>query len=182
MNLEIVWSEYRAALESFLHSKISNSADVEDLLQEILIKSYQNIDTLKSDESIKSWLYQITKNSITDFYRKNNKVAKLNHDELWYSEISDIEGVKQSLSKCVLPFINTLPRETAELLISIDIEGQSQKEYANQNNISYSTLKSKVQKGRRDLRQLFNDCCHFNFDKHGNIMGFDPKSNSCKNC
>lgn len=44
LNLEQVWAEYQQALKSFLHSKVNNTADVDDLLQESLIKTYQNLD------------------------------------------------------------------------------------------------------------------------------------------
>lgn len=180
MNVEIIWSEYRSELKAFLHSKVSNTAEVDDLLQEILIKTLSNIHTVKSEDSIKPWLYKIANNSIIDFYRKQAKSRDLTAEQLWYSE--DDQSVQQSLAECVVPFINALPDETAVLLTAIDIEAQSQKDYAEALGVSYSTLKSRVQKGRTELRALFEKCCHFSLDKNGNLVDFDPKSDSCKNC
>jgi len=180
MNIEEIWSEYRSGLEAFLYSKMSNSAEVDDLLQDILIKTFENIHTIKSVDRIKPWIYRIAKNSITDFYRKQSRSRHLTGEQLWYGE--DDEDIKQSLAQCIIPFISALPKDTATLLIAIDIEEQPQKAYAESMGINYSTLKSKVQKGRADLRALFEQCCHFSHDKQGNLIDFDPKSNSCRSC
>jgi len=68
MNIEKIWLEYKTALQRFLHSKVSNEADVDDLLQEILIKTYSNLSTVKDQTSIKAWLFQIANHTIIDFY------------------------------------------------------------------------------------------------------------------
>ena len=67
LNLEQVWAEYQQALKSFLHSKVNNTADVDDLLQEILIKTYQNLDKVQDVSSVKSWLFQLANHTIIDF-------------------------------------------------------------------------------------------------------------------
>jgi len=180
MNIENIWSEYQNGLQAFLHSKVANADEVDDLLQEILIKTFNNFHTIKSEESIKPWLYQIANNSIIDFYRKQTKHRDLTAEQLWYSE--DDVDIKQSLAHCIEPFISALPDETAALLTAIDIDGQSQKVYAQASGVSYSTLKSRVQKGRAELRALFEQCCHFSLDKQGNLVDFDAKSDTCKKC
>ncbi|MCW8832449.1 MAG: hypothetical protein OQK09_03565 [Colwellia sp.] len=83
------------------------------------------------------------------------------------------------LSQCVLPFIKGLPDEEANLLIAIEIEGESQKQFSEKNNIKYSTLKSRVQKSRQMLFQLFNNCCELTIDQKGNLSGFQSKGQSC---
>lgn len=180
LNIEEIWSEYRSSLQSFLHSRISNPAEVEDLLQEVLLKTYENLDTLENQSSIKSWLFQIANNAIVDFYRRAAKRRELNADELWYS--AEDEDITRQLSNCVEPFISALPAGTAEMLRAIDLEGKSQKAYAEELGISYSTLKSRVQKSRTQLRELFGKCCDFSLDASGNLLDFDPKLNSCKKC
>ncbi len=180
MNFEEIWSEYRASLKSFLHSKVSSPDEVDDLLQEIMIKIYKNLSVIKSESSVKSWVFQVANNTIIDFYRKRAKLNKLGSEELWYSEKNS--EVEQSLSQCVIPFINALSLESAELLTAIDLKGQSQVSYGEEHRISYSTLKSRVQKARRELRALFEDCCDFTFDSRGNIADFEEKSRSCENC
>jgi len=175
-----IWLNYRSNLKAFLHSKVSNPSDVDDLLQEILIKAYTNLHQVSSTNNVKSWLFQITNNTIMDYYRLKNKSNSLQSEELWYSE--DDPDLQQSLSDCVLPLINALPASSAELLNKIDIQGMSQKEYAKEHRIDYSTLKSRVQKSRILLRNLFEECCVMSFDKNGGVIDYFSKSNSCSKC
>ena len=184
MKLEIVWNEYRAALKAFLHARISDSDDVDDLLQEILIRTHNSIDTLKSEQSLKSWLFSIANNVIIDFYRsrarRQGREQQLAADQLWYSEEPTPE-YRNELQNCLTPFIHALPETTSELLTAVDLQGQSQKALAAEQGISYSTLKSRVQKGRQELRGLFEQCCSFEMDKQGNLIGCEQKQ-GCKSC
>ena len=180
MDIAQIWTEYRAGLKSFLHSRVSNPSDVDDLLQEILIKTHQSLHTLRSESSIKAWLYQMANRVIIDFYRRRARTRDLERGDLWYDE--DAVDVQQSLVRCVEPFVRALPAESAELLATIDLDGQSQKDEALRRGISYSTLKSRVQKGRQELRALFEKCCHLTLDQHGNVIEYSPKSGHCDPC
>ncbi len=180
MNFEQVWSQYRAGLRAFLQARISNPADVDDLLQEILIKTYQNLDSVKSQSSLKSWLFQIANRTVIDFYRKNRTLEPLDQD--YSPSHNKEENVEQELAQCIEPFIKELPQQTAELLTAIDLDGISQKDLANEYGVSYSTLKSRVQTGRQQLHKLFEDCCQFSLDQHGNVIDYNPKPKSCKDC
>ncbi|MBL4667497.1 MAG: RNA polymerase sigma factor SigZ [Sneathiella sp.] len=175
-----VWLEYKGNLKSFLHSRVSNPADVDDLLQEIFIKTYDNIHTLRSTENVKSWLFQITNNAIMDHYRQSKKSAEINPDDLWYGQ--EEPDQHQKMSACIAPFINALPKSSAQMLRKIDLEGMSQKQYAEINNIGYSTVKSRVQKSRLDLRNLFENCCKISFGKNNEVVNCDVKSNGCGDC
>ncbi len=181
MKFESIWPAYQSSLKAFLHSRIANPEDAEDLLQEILIKTYNGFQTVTDGSKIKPWLFQIANNTIIDFYRKNNKQNNLTTDDLWHDEQNE-EQVVKALSQCLLPFIKQLPEEDAKLLIAVEIEEVSQKDYAENNGINYSTLKSRVKKSRKKLYNLFNSCCDFSIDTRGNIMEYKPKSGNCDRC
>ena len=180
MNIEDIWKEYSTALKRFLHAKISNEADVDDLLQDILIKTYNNLAAVKTQKSVKSWLFQIANNTIIDYYRKKGRVQDANIEENWAED--DVQEITIDLSNCISPFINALPEENANLLTAIDVNNQSQKEYAEQLGISYSTLKSRVQKSRGLLKKVFDDCCHFKIDKIGNVYDYEVKTKKYDSC
>ena len=106
VDIEQVWSQYRANLKAFVQTRVSEPADVDDLLQEILIKTYKNLDSVKSESSLKSWLFQIANRTLIDFYRKNRSLEPLDPD---YSQNHDQQvNIKQELSQCVEPFIKAL--------------------------------------------------------------------------
>ncbi len=176
VEIENIWNEYRSSLKSFLYSRVANPSDADDLLQDILIKIYQNLDSLKSVHSLESWLFQIARNTIIDYYRREKKYNRVQPEEFWYDDTDT--NAKHILEKCVVPFIEALPTNQRDLLRAIDLEGQSQKEYAVLQGIPYSTLKSRVKKAREALRSLFENCCHFSVDAQGNIMDYTKKTNS----
>ena len=180
MNLENIWQEYGSSLRSFLYSRISNEADIDDLLQEVLIKTHRNLGTVTSSGKIKPWLFQLTNNTIIDYYRTKGRAKDVSAADLWYAD--DDVDVEQALAQCVEPFIRALPKRSADLLFAIDIEGQSQKDYAKKAGVSYSTLKSQVQRGRAKLRALFDDCCSLTLDKHGNVIEYRAKTGGCDSC
>lgn len=183
LTLESVWAKYQQALKAFLHSKVSNPDDVDDLLQEILIKTYQSLSTVKEAESIKSWLFQLANRTIIDFYRKRAKQQRdgaLQADELWFAE--EEASLEQQMATCIQPFVEALPSEQAQLLDAVDLKGESQKLLAQKVGVSYSTLKSRVQKGRMELRKLFEECCTLELDQYGNPIDCEIKSDSCTRC
>lgn len=182
MRPEEIWMDYRARIKAFLHSKISNEADVEDLLQDISIKVFAGLQFLKDESKLQSWLFQTAHRTIIDHYRRQAKGRGLVEADLWYGEEEIEAGALNDLERCVEPFLSALPSDTAQMLRAIDIDGVKQKDYAAEQGLSYSTLKSRVQKGREELRAVFENCCHLSLDAQGNIMDYRAKSGSCEKC
>lgn len=181
MNIESIWREYSKELQSFLYSRISNKDDVEDVLQEVLIKTHQQLSTLKSRDKLKPWLYQLTRNTVIDFYRKQGKESEINSEVLWHQE-EETKQIQNELTGCILPFIRALPDDMANLITAIDIQGRPQKELAEELKVPYSTLKSRVQKSRVALKKLYQSCCHFELDRDGNIADYEEKESKCQRC
>ncbi|MEM9092139.1 MAG: sigma-70 family RNA polymerase sigma factor, partial [Cyanobacteria bacterium P01_F01_bin.53] len=94
MDIEEVWSQYQSSLKAFLRSRVSNPTEVEDLLQEIWLKTYKNLPSVRSQKSVKSWLFQIANHAIIDFYRKRGRSREFEADNFWYSE-QDIDAVTE---------------------------------------------------------------------------------------
>ncbi len=176
LTFESLWSQYRQQLSSFLHARIANADDADDILQDVLLKSFQALPKLQSHTSIKPWLFQIANRTLIDFYRTRAKQRELTLEELGYQE--DDTDIKQQLAQCLSPFIQQLPEEMAILLREVELLGKSQKKLAQEYGISYSTLKSRVHKGRQQLRQLYEDCCQFSLDTEGRIVDCDLSSDS----
>lgn len=177
MDFQHLWREYQTALRGFLHSKVNNADDVDDILQEVLIKTHQNLNQVHQQRKIKSWLFQVANNAIIDFYRRQGRVHQRENAVTWYE--SPTRDVIDSFTDCLAPFIRQLPEAQRQLLTAIELEGVSQKAYAQQHNVSYSTLKSRVQKARQLLRGQFDQCCHFTLDNHGNVIDYQRKGQSC---
>lgn len=180
MDIETIWTEYRTRLRAYLASRVGDPADVDDLLQDIMIRSHQSLPKLRSPAHLRSWLFQIAANAITDHYRRRRIPAGDDPDTLAASE--DDLGARADLERCIKPFLAALPDETARLLWAVDVEGRTQKDVAAELGLSYSTLKSRVRSGRDQMRHLFEFCCRLTLDGRGNVTDYEAKSNACQNC
>ncbi|NEO32655.1 MAG: RNA polymerase sigma factor SigZ [Symploca sp. SIO3C6] len=186
MEFKQLWQEYSNQLRQFLLSRVNNQIDVDDLLQEILIKTYQNLNSIKEQEKLLSWLFQIARNTLIDYYRKSSldtwRQRIAGEEMLIEGEPQQYEQVRQELTNCIRPFLNQLPPKYREAIEAVDLQGISQKELAIELGLSYSALKSRVQRGRNMLKAMFDQCCHYKLDARGNLIDFDAKSSSCRSC
>lgn len=178
MTLESIWQEYRHLLNKVLTSKISNRDDVEDLLQNILIKIHKHLPDLANHNNIKAWMLTVAKSTIADHYRKQTKDSVITTSDLWYEQ----QSMDNELLHCLQPFIACLPQEDRELIERFDLAGESQKAYALSTNTSYSTLKSRVQKSRQLLKQQILNCCELELDHRGNALGCLSSKKICAKC
>lgn len=179
MDVESIWEEYSVQLKNFLVPRVSQPEDAEDLLQEILIKTHKNLDSIREPGKFKSWLYQISRNTLFDYYRKQRPNISI-------QEIPEIESVSEmnldknrsvfsELGECIKPFLMELPEKYRLALEETDLNGKSQKAYAEELGLSHSTLKSRVRRGRAMLSDIFHECCSYEIDARGNVMGYEQQ-------
>ena len=179
--IEHIWETYHKQLLAFIQKRVSDSALAEDILQEVFIKIYSKIDSLQEGEKIKAWLFQITRNTIIDYYRKNdgNKAVEI--------QIPDLENehkgqYMKDIEACIVPMIKSLPEGYREALLLSELNGLSQKELSEKLQISYSAAKSRVQRGRILLKEALSKCCNFEKDSKGKIIDYEKKTSNCDKC
>ena len=73
MNFEEIWNTHKEHLKNFVLTKVEDDAVAEDILQEVGIKLHQN---KKEIANHKNWLFQVTRNTIADYYRKKAKITQ----------------------------------------------------------------------------------------------------------
>jgi len=179
INIEIVWNEFSSGLRSFILSRVKNESDAADILQEAYLKIHDHIHTLKDETRVKSWIYQITRNLVTDYYRsKNNKNDISALATAAFSSSSPGRLMDTAISD-MIKMMDDLAPEYCEALCLTEIEGLSQKEYAEKKGLSYSGAKSRVQRARLMLKDLMLQCCHYQFDKYGTVFEIQPKCCCC---
>ena len=166
-----VWNDFNERLLAFISSRVSNNEDAKDILQDVFIKIHQKLDGLSDAKKLKSWIYQVTRNSIIDYYRSKKGTKDENIDLVDLKEEGKTEHI--DMTKCLIPFINSLPDNYKKALQATEIEGLSQKDYAEKIGISYSGAKSRVQRAKTKLKEFFTDCCKVQTDVYGNIISKD---------
>lgn len=170
-------------LRSFIIKRVANEQDAEEILQEVLIKTYTGINTLKDNDKIYKWMYQITRNAIIDYYRKNAK--SIEYTELFEGlEVEPVEeqNSNKDIAGCLSAMIEDLPDIYRQAILLTEFNGITGKELSEALGLSISGAKSRVQRARKMLKEKLASCCNLEFDCMGNIIDYRHKKDECKYC
>ncbi len=178
-SIESIWKEFHSKLKQFIVMRESNPDDAEDILQEVFIRIYKNINSLKDEQKLTSWIFQITRNVIIDYYR-SKKDSKEFDEEIISTNIDEEDSIIK-LSVGLNDFVEHLPPVYKEAITLTEFEGMKQRELAEKLGISLTGAKSRVQRARQRLKEMLLDCCNFEFDSTGKMCDFSKKMNCCEN-
>ncbi len=138
-----VWSAFSQRLQAVIRARVADPADADDILQDVFLKVHLRLDTLQDESRLAPWLFQITRNAITDYYRGRRPFVELPDEYAAVSAADEDEAARQ-LASGLHAMIGSLPPTYQEALRLAEIEGLSQKEVAEQLDLSYSGAKSHV--------------------------------------
>lgn len=179
-NIEQTWGDYRHLLYGFIRKRVPDDNSAEDIVQDVLITAVQQFDTLKEADKLRAWLYRITRNKIADYYRAQRPQTAL--DESLISPEQEDDNALNELAGCIRPLINQLPDTYREAVCLSEIEGETQQHVAHQLGISLSGAKSRIQRGRKLLKQLLLQCCHVEMNQRGQVIGTDRHGGCDSQC
>jgi RNA polymerase sigma-70 factor (ECF subfamily) len=181
MKLDQVLKQYTHQLKRFFRSRVRNASDADDLVQEVFKKTLVHFKNIKEPEKFRSWLFSVARNTLIDHYRKTARYVNDEFDSA-VMELEEPGEAAKELSKCIRPFLRQLPEEYRRALEEVELNDKSQKQLANDLGMTYSALKSRVQRGREMLRDLFHECCQYQLDVRGGIVDYKMKKMACGSC
>jgi RNA polymerase sigma-70 factor (ECF subfamily) len=175
---EDLFKSFGGRLRQFIHSRVSDASAADDILQDVFLKIHSRVETLQDETKLESWIFQITRNAITDHYRTQRPAERLSAAFEPY-DMPPEESAIEKLSPGIREMIDSLPSHYREALLLTEYEGLSQKDLADRLGISISGAKSRVQRARAMLRDLLMECCHFEFDRYGTVIDYHPIACCC---
>ncbi len=179
-SVEAVWNTFNTRLERFIYNRVDDRQLAEDLLQDVYLKIHTHIDTLRDDNRLQSWVYQIARNVVYDYYRSRKNLDEITDTITAQDFVETTDDITARLAESIRAMMEYLPEEYREALILTDYEGLTQKQLAERLGISLSGAKSRVQRGRKLLRGLLLACCHFEFDRLGKVIDYYPRCQCCR--
>jgi RNA polymerase sigma-70 factor (ECF subfamily) len=177
---ENIWTEYHDKLSAFLRTRVANDV-AEDILQDVFVKIHSRIDSLKENTKLESWLYQITRNAVIDYYRSKKPTVDL-PEWIEQAQADEDEIIRKELSSCLVPMIEQLPDKYRTAIKLSEIDSKTQKEVAELEKISLSGAKSRVQRGRSILKGMLHECCKFELNGNNQLVDYkkkDPDNGFC---
>lgn len=178
---ETVWKQYHSKLLAFIVKRVDDHHVAEDILQDVFVKIHTQLDSLKDGTKMESWLYQITRHAIIDYYRTKKTFEEL-PDWISQQQTELSAATRQDIETCLRPMIEQLPTIYRDALILSELQGKTQQEVAIHQNISLSAAKSRIQRGRILLKGMLYECCQFEFDHKGKVIDYNIKNKDYTSC
>lgn len=165
---------FRALVEQLrrhIGRRIADAHVAEDLAQEVLLKLVRQLQDGPEPDSLPAWLFRTAHNAMVDHHRGRRPQAEL-PDELSKEgeHAGAATGTNEPLCAALREFLAALPDEQRDALVATAFDGLSQQDLARQLGVPLSTVKSRVQRGRKKLEQQLRDCCSFEFDRRGGLV------------
>jgi len=153
---------YEAKIKRYARKFLSGTEDIEDIVQEIFIKVYSNIQSVDTDRKFSSWLYRIAHNEFINLLRKKEKTPLLffDPDTLFPHPIANEnadsntinEETKTNINKC----LEKIPSKYREPIVLYYLEEMNYKEISDIMHVPVSTVGIRLKRGREMLELICN--------------------------
>ena len=188
---QLIWSEFGHRLRAFIRQRVANEADADDILQDVFRRIHRHAGGVNRADRLTSWLFQVTRNAIADYYRSPTRreqpesgAVAATRERTVTAEEGDLDSVqaRAELASCLRPMVERLPPHYREAVTLVDLSGMPQTAAAARLGLSVSGMKSRVQRGRRSLKEILVACCPVERDGGGRVVDFDRPGSGCSSC
>ena len=179
VDLERVYFKFDADLRRFLRRRVSDSAAVDDVLQETYLRIHRHADSLREPDRLQGWVYQIARHAHVDYYRGHRDSVQLPETLAMPDDGDEDNTAARDLARSMRQMLQCLPEKYQQALLLTEFEGLKQHELAERLGLSLSGAKSRVQRAREKLKETLLDCCHVELDRLGRVLSYAPNCAAC---
>ncbi|MGA2443814.1 MAG: RNA polymerase sigma factor SigZ [Opitutaceae bacterium] len=165
-------------LRAFLRRRVRDDATADDLTQETLLKVYRSRATLRDDARLEAWLYRVARSTLIDHYRRQKPTEEL-PAALAAESRDEVEAMRTAMAASIHHFLAELPETYREPVRLAELEGLPLAKIALRMNLSLTAVKSRVRRGRQMLKAKLQACCRFEFDRLGQVIGWERRKLLC---
>ncbi len=139
--------------------------DAEDLLQEIFVKVYRNLNDFDQSLKFSSWIYRIAHNQVISSWRKTAarpQVLKFEADEDFLKFVAGDEDLARSVERRftaeeVRRIINQLDEKYREVLVLKFLEGKDYKEISDILQKPLGTIATLINRAKKQFRRIVEE-------------------------
>jgi RNA polymerase sigma-70 factor, ECF subfamily len=159
---EQLLAEHVPRVRRFARAMSRSEADADDLAQEALLKAYLALRSYRFQAAFSTWLYRVVRNAFIDHARAagtrrdahNRTLGSEDERAADPAPLPDDLLARDQLRTQVWDALRELPLEFRTALVLFDIEGLSHEEVAAVEGVALGTVKSRLSRGRAQLRAL----------------------------
>lgn len=162
-NFKYVISEYQNKFTQYIRRRtIASKEDAEDLLQDIFLKIYLNLNGFDTSLKFSSWAYRIAHNEIISWYRKKKIRPQINFEDYEeenlinsFKEETDIEKEfdRKLLKENITQAIEKLDEKYKEVIILRFLEEKDYEEIGDILQIPLGTVSTMIYRGKKELQK-----------------------------
>lgn len=182
--LDASWVETLDRVRAFVGARVGDPELAADITQDVVVRSIASGALDRVDNPV-AWLYRSARNAVIDHYRTRRVHDAFGGDDAWPDPgPSDNEpnAATQELARCLQPMLHQLPPAARHALTRVDLEGQTHQQAAAELGLSVSGMKSRVQRARRQLKDVLQRCCAVELDGAGAVASYRPAARSACAC
>ncbi len=140
--VERIYRDYLVPIYRFIHSRIGNQEDAEDLTSQVFLKAVRHLDGGRDEPAIRSWLFQLARTTIADHWRQYYKgptvPLQLLAAERAQAELADADG---NTGETLRKVLEELPEHYRRVLSLRFLDGLSVRETAAEMGLTEGNVK-----------------------------------------
>jgi len=170
--------EIAPRLRGFLRRRVRDDATADDLAQETLLKVYRSRAALRDGARLEAWVFRVARTTLIDHYRRRKPTEEL--PAILAAENGDeVAAMRTAIAASTRRFLEELPEIYREPVRLAELEGLPLAKIALRMNLSLTAVKSRVRRGRQMLKAKLQACCRFEFDRLGQVIGWERRKLLC---
>ncbi len=172
----ILVDKYKEGIYAFVYTKLQDFQDAQDVTQEVFLRAYRDLRSLRKWESFAFWLYRIAYARCAELLKLESKRADQGFIEDQSPEAINTLSLSSyhadQLNKFVREFLNSLPEIHREVLVLCYFGGMKSSEMAKALGISPAAVRKRLSRARAQLRKEMIAMMDTAFDGQGLPAGF----------
>lgn len=163
---EILIQRYQPKIFATARKYARRESEVEDIVQEIFIKAFQNLGKYRAEAPFRHWLMRIAVRTCYDFLRRHQRNREANFSEITEEDADFLDRyVSDSLSDdlrvdavrtLIHDILERLPAPLRMVITLQAIEGKSVQEIADLTGWSIANVKVRAHRARKEMRKIFD--------------------------
>jgi len=152
-------NKYRGAVHGLAYHITRSFSDAEDLAQEAFINAYRNLEQLKDKSKFASWLNSLTANLCKSWLRKqDDNIVSVDESPDAAPQMIASDTPEQALADkefraSVMKAVSALPERNRLVITLFYLDGLSYKDIADFLDTTVPTVQSRLQRGRKQLKE-----------------------------
>jgi len=146
---ELLVREYTSAVYGLCLAYTRNIHDAEDAVQDVFLKAFAKLHTLKDSACIRSWLLKIARRTCIDKHRKGLATDAI------LQKACTTPGSADDEIRCLHQALSELPEQYRETIFLYYLDGRSCANIAQSLGISEMAVRQRLVRGRTMLQDLF---------------------------